>query len=102
LVPVMTVNRPAADSPAGGMTGASGTVQIPLGELADIKIVKGPTAIKKRRRTLTSYVFIDYSGSDVGGYVDAARKRRPPSGYLKDTGFPGAVNTNISLTLMRD
>ncbi|MCE5212088.1 MAG: CusA/CzcA family heavy metal efflux RND transporter [Deltaproteobacteria bacterium] len=85
LVPVMTVNRPAADSPAGGMTGASGTVQIPLGELADIKIVKGPTAIKSEEGLLTSYVFIDYSGSDVGGYVDAARKKaaslRIPEGY---------------------
>ncbi|MCX5817668.1 MAG: CusA/CzcA family heavy metal efflux RND transporter [Proteobacteria bacterium] len=61
------------------------SVQIPLGELADIKITKGPTAIKSEEGLLTSYVYIDFSGRDVGGYVDEAKKSvatlKIPEGY---------------------
>lgn len=86
LVPVMAANRSVADS-AGMSASASsgGTAQIPLGELADINIVKGSTAIKSEEGLLTSYVFIDYSGSDVGGYVETAKKKvaslKIPDGY---------------------
>ena len=59
--------------------------EIPLSQLADIKVVKGPTAIKSEQGLLTSYVFIDFSGRDVGGYVEEARKRvaslKIPEGY---------------------
>lgn len=87
LVPVMAANRSSADSSTTGMSGSTSSVavQIPLGELADINIVKGATAIKSEEGLLTSYVFIDYSGSDVGGYVDTARKKvnslKIPEGY---------------------
>ena len=85
LVPVMTANRPVAAASTAGMSGSTGPLQIPLGELADIKIVKGPTAIKSEEGLLTAYVFIDYSGGDVGGYVDEARKKvaslKIPEGY---------------------
>ena len=61
------------------------TAWIPLGELADIKIVKGPTSIKSEEGLLASYVFIDYSGRDIGGYVKEAMKRvsslKIPDGY---------------------
>ncbi|MCL5062659.1 MAG: efflux RND transporter permease subunit [Nitrospirae bacterium] len=64
---------------------ASGIAQVPLGELADIKIVRGPTGIKSEEGLLTSYVYIDFSGRDVGGYVEEARKRvaslKIPEGY---------------------
>jgi Cu(I)/Ag(I) efflux system membrane protein CusA/SilA len=59
--------------------------QIPLGELADIRIVKGPTAIKSEEGLLTAYVYIDFAGKDVGGYVDEAKKKvaslKIPAGY---------------------
>jgi Cu(I)/Ag(I) efflux system membrane protein CusA/SilA len=81
LVPVMT--PPTASS--GGMGGAGRIVQIPLGELADIQIVKGPTSIKSEEGLLTSYVYIDYAGEDIGGYVDLARQKaasvKIPEGY---------------------
>ncbi|MEW6615357.1 MAG: CusA/CzcA family heavy metal efflux RND transporter [Thermodesulfobacteriota bacterium] len=84
LVPVMMANRPVAQS-AAGMSGSPGPLQIPLGELADIRIVKGPTAIKSEEGLLTSYVYVDYSGRDVGGYVDEAKKKvaslKIPEGY---------------------
>ncbi len=60
-------------------------LRIPLGELADIRIVKGPTSIKSEEGLLTSYVYIDYSGEDVGGYVENAKKKvssvKIPEGY---------------------
>lgn len=98
LVPVMGMTGP---QPAGGMssTGVSavsaamapspaflaGLAQVPLGEIADIKILRGPTAIKSEAGLLASYVFIDFTGRDVGGYVDEAKKKvaslQVPPGY---------------------
>ncbi len=70
----------------GGGNRAAGIAHIPLGELADIGIVKGPTQIKSEEGLLANYVYIDFSGSDVGGYVEKAKKKvasmvRVPSGY---------------------
>ncbi len=61
-------------------------LQVPLGEIADIRIVKGPTAIKSEEGLLTAYVYIDFSGRDVGGYVEEAKAKvnesvRLPPGY---------------------
>ncbi len=73
----------AAALPAGRISPAP--LQVPLGQVADIKIVRGPTMIKSEEGLLTSYVYIDYSGSDVGGYVDKLKKKvdtlRMPEGY---------------------
>jgi Cu(I)/Ag(I) efflux system membrane protein CusA/SilA len=63
----------------------SKSLQLPLEQLADIKVVKGPTAIKSEQGLLASYVFIDFSGRDVGGYVEEAKKSvaslKIPEGY---------------------
>jgi len=86
LVPVMTAN-PSVSAAGGtaGMYSSPGSVQIPLGEVAEFRIVKGPTAIKSEEGLLTSYVFVDFSGRDVGGYVEEAKKRaatlKIPEGY---------------------
>lgn len=59
--------------------------QVPLGQIADIKIVKGPTQIKSEEGLLTSYVYIDFSGRDVGGYINEAKQKvaslKIPEGY---------------------
>jgi len=87
LVPVMmTANRPAAaPAAAGGMAASPSITQIPLGEVADFAIVKGPTAIKSEEGLLTAYVYIDFSGRDMGGYVEEAKKKaatlKIPEGY---------------------
>lgn len=49
--------------------------QIPLGEIADISIIKGPTSIKSEEGLLAAYVFVDFSGRDVGSYVEEAKKK---------------------------
>jgi copper/silver efflux system protein len=86
LVPVTmgsAKNAPAAAGMAGGSSG--GSARIPLGQLAEIKVVKGPTAIKSEEGLLSLYVFVDFGGRDVGGYVAEAKKRvaslKIPAGY---------------------
>jgi len=87
LVPVMMTNPAAAALPAGpgGMSVLRPVTQIPLGEVADFKIVKGPTAIKSEEGLLTAYVFVDITGRDMGGYVEEAKKKvstlKIPEGY---------------------
>jgi Cu(I)/Ag(I) efflux system membrane protein CusA/SilA len=70
---------PQTGSPAPLSTG------VPLAQLADIKIVRGPTNIKSEEGLLAEYVYIDFSGRDVGGYVDEAKKStaslKIPEGY---------------------
>ena len=64
---------------------AGSLLQVPLGELADVRIVKGPTAIKSEEGLLVAYVYIDFSGRDFGGYVDEAKAKvadlKIPEGY---------------------
>ncbi len=63
----------------------SPVAQVPLGQIADIKIVKGPTQIKSEEGLLASYVYIDFSGRDVGGYINEAKQKvaslKIPEGY---------------------
>ena len=82
LVPVMMENQ--KPSPAD-MAAQARSLQVPLGQLADIRFVKGPTVIKSEEGLLSSYVFIDYSGGDIGGYVNRLKERvadlKIPEGY---------------------
>jgi Cu(I)/Ag(I) efflux system membrane protein CusA/SilA len=52
---------------------ASGA-NIPLIELADIKLVAGPAMIRDENGMLSGYVYVDITGRDVGGYVDEAKE----------------------------
>ncbi|HEY5765327.1 MAG TPA: CusA/CzcA family heavy metal efflux RND transporter, partial [Candidatus Deferrimicrobiaceae bacterium] len=63
-----------------------GGAQIPLGQLADISIHKGPESIKSENSRRTVWVYVDLRGVDVGTYVrnaqEAVRKSvRLPAGY---------------------
>jgi len=78
LVSVMNSQQLAAVSQQSAMSNlqpaSMKTLQIPLGELVDIKIVKGPTQIKSEEGLLTAYVYIDFTGRDMGGYVRLNRR----------------------------
>ena len=89
LIPVPQMGQPQASQASSGM-GASPAVsgassRVPLAQLADIKILRGPTSIKSEEGLLSEYVFIDFSGRDVGGYVEDAKKSvaslKIPEGY---------------------
>ena len=59
---------------------------VPLGAVADVKIVDGPGMIRSENARRTGFVFIDIDGRDLGGYVAEARDAvaeavKLPSGY---------------------
>lgn len=48
--------------------------QVPIAQLADIRIVKGPPVVKSENARNSAYVYVDLTGIDVGTYVKAAQK----------------------------
>ncbi|MEW5744305.1 MAG: CusA/CzcA family heavy metal efflux RND transporter [Nitrospirota bacterium] len=106
LVPVSMGDGGASSQAAQGMSGSQGSItarplaapaapyslssapaalQVPLGTLADIRIVRGPTSIKSEEGLIAAYVSVFFSGRDVGGYVREAKERvaslKIPEGY---------------------
>ncbi len=94
LVPIGAMGGGRAVSPEGmGAAGAQPQPgyanpqggRVPLTQLADIKVVRGPTNIKSEEGLLAEYVYVDFSGRDVGGYVNEAKKSvaslNIPEGY---------------------
>ncbi|MBI3449694.1 MAG: efflux RND transporter permease subunit [Acidobacteria bacterium] len=60
--------------------------QIPLAQIADIRMESGPSMIRDENGMIAGYVYVDLSGRDVGGYVEeakaiVARKVALPEGY---------------------
>jgi Cu(I)/Ag(I) efflux system membrane protein CusA/SilA len=84
--------------PSGGSVNKfglpEGGANIPLGQIADIRVVTGPPMIKDEAGMLVGYVYVDMDQSkrDIGGYVDTAKiivadEINIPTGYyLKWTG----------------
>jgi Cu(I)/Ag(I) efflux system membrane protein CusA/SilA len=65
---------------------SSGDRQIPLGQLATIKVTTGPAMIRNEDGLLTGYVFVDVAGRDLSSYVAEAdrlirEKVTLPPGY---------------------
>ncbi|MGD8372956.1 MAG: CusA/CzcA family heavy metal efflux RND transporter, partial [Syntrophobacterales bacterium] len=60
--------------------------QVPITQLADISIVKGPPSIKSENARKNAWIYIDLRGIDVGTYVEMAQqavreKLKLPPGY---------------------
>ena len=51
-----------------------GGAQVPMAQLADLRIRKGPPAIKSENARLNAWVYIDIRDVDVGTYVERARE----------------------------
>jgi len=47
---------------------------VPLGQVATLKQVKGPPVIKSEGARPTVWIYVDVEGSDIGGYVSRARQ----------------------------
>ena len=59
---------------------------IPLGQLANLSLNKGPPAIRTENALLSAYIYVDMRGRDIDGYVRDAKKAveqavKFPSGY---------------------
>ena len=71
-----------------------GGPHVPLGQVADIRVVTGPPMIRDEAGMLVGYVYVDMdvAKKDIGGYVDDAKQaverevRLPPGYFLKWTG----------------
>ena len=48
--------------------------QIPLGQLATIKVVDGPMGIKSEGAVPNAWIYVDVNGIDVGTYVQMAMR----------------------------
>ena len=64
---------------------ASGA-QVPIGQLASIRLRTGPAMIKNEEGFLAGFVYVDVTGRDMGRYVDEAKrivaeKIQLPAGY---------------------
>ena len=54
--------------------GMDGKQQIPLAQIADLKLVSGPAMLRNENGLLAGYVYVDVAGRDMGGYVDQAKQ----------------------------
>jgi Cu(I)/Ag(I) efflux system membrane protein CusA/SilA len=52
---------------------APGGAQVPLGQVADVRLVQGPAMIRDENGFLAGYVYVDVAGRDVGGFVAEAK-----------------------------
>ena len=63
-----------------------GKMQIPLAQIATLKLVTGPAMLRNENGMLNGYVYVDVAGRDIGGYVAEAKrvvseKVQLPPGY---------------------
>ncbi|OFZ27553.1 MAG: cation transporter [Bdellovibrionales bacterium RIFOXYB1_FULL_37_110] len=61
-----TLKKILLSTPKGAM--------IPLGEVAHIEMLQGPAMLRNENGLLTSYVYIDLAGIDIGTYVRNAKE----------------------------
>ena len=60
--------------------------QIPMAQIAEIKLLSGPGMIRNENGRLSGYVYVDVAGRDIGGYV-ADAKKAVTAGVTLPTGY---------------
>lgn len=100
----------AGMSAAAGMPAANnGTknMQIPLSQLADIRIVQGPSMIKSENGLLRAYVQLNVRDRDIVGFVEEAQRavadkvKLPPGMYIEWSGqFEHQARAKRTLTVI--
>lgn len=82
--------------------------QVPIGQLADIEITSGPPVIKDEDGSLTGWIYVDTTATDLGGYVARAKQavadhvQIPAGYYVKWAGqyeFMERVRQRLTLVL---
>jgi Cu(I)/Ag(I) efflux system membrane protein CusA/SilA len=51
-----------------------GRLQVPISQLAAIRLVSGPSMYRDEDGMLTGYVYVDVAGRDIGGYIEEAKQ----------------------------
>jgi Cu(I)/Ag(I) efflux system membrane protein CusA/SilA len=85
LVPVMGAGGSQPPAMGGGPQASpmGGGAQVPLGQLADIRVATGPPMIRDENGSLSGWVYIYVAGRDIGRYVADAQKA-----VAKEVTFP--------------
>jgi Cu(I)/Ag(I) efflux system membrane protein CusA/SilA len=86
---------------------AGGVTQIPLSEIADVRIVAGPSMIKSENGLLRAYVQLNVRDRDIVGFVEEAQRtvaekvKMPLGMYLEWSGeFEHQVRARRTLTVI--
>jgi len=63
-----------------------GKLEVPLAEVATLKLTTGPSMLRNENGMLSGYVYVDVAGRDVGSYVAEAKRAvrdnvQLPAGY---------------------
>jgi Cu(I)/Ag(I) efflux system membrane protein CusA/SilA len=67
---------PATSDPgASGGASSIGPMQIPLSEVADVRVIEGPSMIKSENGMLRNYVQLNVRERDIVGFVEEAKRR---------------------------
>jgi Cu(I)/Ag(I) efflux system membrane protein CusA/SilA len=93
----------------GGSSAQAEPVQVPLAQVAEIRVVEGPSMTKSENGLLRSYIQCRVTGRDEVGFVEEAQrvvaekvqKSMPPGMYLEWTGtFEHQVRANKTLRII--
>jgi Cu(I)/Ag(I) efflux system membrane protein CusA/SilA len=77
LEALQEISIPVKTMAAPGMSGAgvpTQLAQVPLGQVAKVRVVAAPMGVKSEGAVPNAWIYIDVQGSDIGGYVHAAQK----------------------------
>jgi len=72
LIPVKSSGAGAAGM--GGASGAGLMAQVPLDQIAKVRVVAAPMGVKSEGAVPNAWVYVDVQGTDIGHYVQAAQK----------------------------
>lgn len=99
----MGMSGPAAAAKPAGMP----ALQIPLSEVATVRVVEGPSMIKSENGLLRAYVQLTVTGRDEVGFVEEARRvvadrvKLPPGMYVEWSGqFENELKTRKTLQVV--
>jgi len=71
---VSSMGETGSEPQSNNSIGTNNKAQIPLGELADIKITSGPPMISSENALLRSVVFLNVRDRDMGSFVNEAKE----------------------------
>ncbi len=96
-----------SSAPAAGGASSTPPVQVPLAELADVRVVEGPAMIKGENGRLRAYVQASVRDRDEMGFVEEAKLvveqkvKLPPRMYVEWSGaFEHSVRARKTLQLV--
>src|SRR5262249_5488729 len=102
-----TAASPAPSAATVSTPAAAGVSQIPLSQVADVRIVQGPSMIKSENGLLRSYVQLNVRDRDIVGFVEEAQQavaeqiKMPPGMYVEWSGeFEHQVRAKKTLVVI--